>query len=427
MSKFSNLGNDLYSGERSIDFVGKFRTWLLISAVLMLIVALGVGIRGFNFGIEFTGGSDFRVAGVSNTEGYDSKARDAVAEASGVTGALSQVVGGDTVRVQTERMDEDSVRGVTAALSTAFEVPAQNVSSSVIGPSWGESVSRQALQALVVFLVLVSIVLALYFRTWKMSFAALVALAHDVILTVGVYALAGFEITPASAIGFLTILGYSLYDTVVVFDKVRENTDEAIATHRQTFAEAANLAVNQTLIRSINTTIVAILPVAAVLVVGIVLIGPGTLLDLSLSLFIGIALGNYSSLFIATPLLVWMRRNEPEMKQLQANVEERRRRLAAAGHPVDARGLPTGVRRRVPSWDQGSAPDPETGVAGAATAPSEDPEALGSTENVEGAEPVLATAARRTATGRPVHPSMLPQEEAPRRGRRRRGDRGDQA
>lgn len=418
MSTFSNLGNDLYSGKRSIDFVGKLRTWSIISAILMTIVVIGVGIRGFNMGIEFTGGSDFRVSGVANVESYDTKARAAVAEASGVEGALSQVVGGDTVRVQTERMDEDAVRGVTASLSQAFEVPAGNVSSSVIGPSWGESVSKQAIQALVVFLVLVSIVLALYFRTWKMSFAALVALAHDIILTVGVYSLAGFEITPASAIGFLTILGYSLYDTVVVFDKVRENTDEAIATHRQTFAEAANLAVNQTLIRSINTTVVAILPVAAVLVVGLILIGPGTLLDLSLSLFIGIALGNYSSLFIATPLYVWMRRNEPEMVELAENVAERKRRLAEAGHPVDARGLPTGIKRRVPSWDTGA--DAPGEAADATVAAGDAVDVSGGSNDAEMAG---AVAGRRTATGRPIHPSMLPPDEpSGRRGRRRKNE-----
>ncbi len=414
MSRFSELGNDLYSGERSIDFVGKLRLWAAISTVLMIIVALGVGIRGFNFGIEFTGGSDFRVAGVSNTDGYDTKARDAIAKASGVTGATAQVVGGDTVRIQTERMDEDAVRGVTAELASTFEVPATDIASSVVGPSWGESVSRQALQALLVFLVLVSIVLALYFRTWKMSFAALVALAHDMILTVGVYSLAGFEITPASAIGFLTILGYSLYDTVVVFDKVRENTDEALATHRQTFGEAANLAVNQTLIRSINTTIVAILPVAAVLVIGAVFIGPGTLLDLSLALFIGIAVGNYSSLFIATPLFVWMRSKEPEMQELAANVAERKRRLAAVGHPVDARGLPTGVQRRRPAWDTGF-------IATGETAADEPSGERGQSDDESGLEP--AAAGRRTATGRLIHPSMLaPEEPTTRRARRRKSE-----
>ncbi len=397
MSRFSDLGNDLYSGKRSIDFVGRLRVWMAGSVVILLAVILGVSLRGFNFGIEFTGGSDFRVAGVSDTAGYDSRARDAVAQASGVQGAAVQLVGDNTVRVQTERMSEDSVRQVTSALSSAFGVPAGNIASAVVGPSWGESVSQQAVRALIVFLALVSLVLAVYFRTWKMSFSALVALLHDIVITVGVYSLAGFEITPASAIGFLTILGYSLYDTVVVFDKVRENTAESMVTNRLTYAEASNLAVNQTLIRSVNTSVVALLPVAAVLVMGVTVIGPGTLLDLSLALFIGIAVGTYSSIFIATPLLVWLRRREPEIQELQTRVEQRRERLAAAGHPVDARGLPTNIAPApvpVPS----SAP----GTAGLPVRAAQPGETL-------------------TATGRPVHPSMLVQpEDKPRRLRRRK-------
>ena len=180
--------------------------------------------------------------------------------------------------------------------------------------------SQQAIRGLVVFLILVTIVMALYFRTWKMAVAGLVALLHDLVITVGIYALFGFEITPSSMIGFLTILGYSLYDTVVVFDKVRENTAEAFRTKRMTYSAAANLAVNQTLVRSINTTVVALLPIAAVLFVGFTLLGPGTLLDLSLALFIGIAVGAYSSIFIATPLLVDLRRNEPAVRELDKYV-----------------------------------------------------------------------------------------------------------
>jgi preprotein translocase subunit SecF len=185
-----------------------------------------------------------------------------------------------------------------------------------VGPSWGKSVSQQALRALGVFLVLVSLVMALYFRTWKMAVAGLVALLHDLFITVGIYALAGFEVSPATMIGFLTILGYSLYDTVVVFDKVRENTTEARGNGRMSYSQAANLAVNQTLVRSINTTVVALLPIAAILVIGFLFLGPGTLLDLALALFIGIAVGAYSSIFIATPLLVHMRNGEPEMVEL---------------------------------------------------------------------------------------------------------------
>ena len=178
--------------------------------------------------------------------------------------------------------------------------------------------------------------MALYFRTWKMAVSGLVALLHDLVITVGIYALFGFEITPSSMIGFLTILGYSLYDTVVVFDKVRENTAEAFRTKRMTYSAAANLAVNQTLVRSINTTVVALLPIAAVLVVGFTLLGPGTLLDLSLALFIGIAVGAYSSIFIATPLLVDLRRNEPAVRELDAYVA----RHGAKQGPTAPHGAP---------------------------------------------------------------------------------------
>ena len=223
-------------------------------------------------------------------------------------------LGTSTVRVQTEKLSADETEAGKAKLAKAFGVPEESITSSFVGASWGSSVSDKARNALVVFLILVSLVLAAYFRTWKMSLAALIALVHDLVITVGIYALAGFEITPASVIGFLTILGYSLYDTVVVFDKVRENTSEAVANGRMSYSQAANLAVNQTLVRSINTSVVALLPVAAILVVGFTVLGPGTLLDLSLALFVGIAVGTYSSIFIATPILADLREREPAMQ-----------------------------------------------------------------------------------------------------------------
>ena len=214
-------------------------------------------------------------------------------------------------------------------LAEAYDVDAEDISSSFIGPAWGQDVSQRSLLALGVFLVLVGAVISLYFRTWKMAVAALVALLHDVVITVGIYALIGLEVTPATVIGFLTILGYSLYDTVVVFDKVRENTDEAQETQAATFREAANLAVNQTLVRSINTSVVALLPVGAILFVGALLLGAGTLLDLSLALFIGIAFGTYSSIFIATPLLVQLREKEPAIVKLEKKVLAKRAERAA--------------------------------------------------------------------------------------------------
>ena len=306
MPNFAAIGNDLYTGKRSIDFIGRQKTWYAISGVLIVLALVGIFARGLNFGIEFRGGSEYRISGVSDTSSYEDKAQAAVAQA-GISGnVVSTVIGGSTVRVQTEAAG-DKNDPAKAALAQTFGVGVGNVSASLIGPSWGASVSQKAIQALIVFLILVALVMAVYFRTWKMAVAGLVALLHDLVITVGIYALFGFEITPSSMIGFLTILGYSLYDTVVVFDKVRENTAEAFLTRRVTYTQAANLAVNQTLVRSINTTVVALLPIAAILVVGFTLLGPGTLLDLSLALFVGIAVGAYSSIFIATPLLVDLR------------------------------------------------------------------------------------------------------------------------
>ncbi|MGZ4613842.1 MAG: protein translocase subunit SecF, partial [Kineosporiaceae bacterium] len=284
-----------------------------IAAVAVLISLLSLGIRGLNEGIQFKGGSQFTVSNVANPE--TQPAEDAVASVvPGSPPALVSVVGGDSVQVQTGQLTVQQVTGVKEALATAYHVPDTEVSSTFVGPSWGADVTHKAVVSLIVFLVLVALVITLYFRTWTMAVAALVALLHDLIITAGIYSLIGLEVTPESVIGFLTILGYSLYDTVVVFDKVRENTEHITATTKRTYAEAANLAVNQTLVRSINTSVVALLPVGAILFIGAFLLGAGTLKDISLALFVGIAAGTYSSIFIATPLLVQLRMQEPEMK-----------------------------------------------------------------------------------------------------------------
>ena len=340
MLNFAQVGNDLYTGKRSIDFIGRQKTWYALSGVLVILALIGIFARGLNFGIEFSGGSEFRVQGVSNSQDYEQKAQSAIGEAGIGGNVVATVVGQDTVRVQTEAASERTEEARTA-LAQTFGVQEGAVSASLIGPSWGETVSQQAIRGLIVFLVLVTLVMALYFRTWKMAVAGLVALLHDLVITVGIYALFGFEITPSSMIGFLTILGYSLYDTVVVFDKVRENTAQAFATKRMTYRQAANLAVNQTLVRSINTTVVALLPIAAVLFVGFTLLGPGTLLDLSLALFIGISVGAYSSIFIATPLLVDLRRKEKAVVDLDRYIARHGSkgtdRAALAGISADAR------------------------------------------------------------------------------------------
>jgi preprotein translocase subunit SecF len=391
MSRFSQFGNDLYSGRRSFDIVGRRRFWYAVSAVLVVVSLLGIFGRGLNFGIEFSGGTELRVLGVSQMEGYEQRAGDVVDE--NVPGGTTTVtrIGDDTVRVQTGEMEAGQAEDLRSTLAEEFSVPVESVTSSLVGPSWGESVTQRALIALVVFLLLVTVVLTLYFRTWKMAAAALVALVHDVLFTVGVYALLGIEVSPASVIGFLTILGYSIYDTIVVFDKVRENTEHALDTHRATYGEAANQAVNQTFIRSINTSVVALLPVLVILVVGLTVIGPGTLVDLAWALFIGIAVGTFSSIFIATPLLVQLREREPAIRKHDATVARRRargearaeRRAAGAAEPV---GAPVDPVPGDAAQDEGERETADVGTAPAA-APRPAP-----------------TTGSAPAQGRPLHP-----------------------
>src|SRR3954452_18160165 len=317
----------------------------------MALSLLGLATHGLHEGIEFKGGSEFRISSVKDTSTL--LAQDAVGKArGGGETPLVSVVGSNDIRVQTGTLDLKQVDTVRAELAQAYGVADSQVTSSFVGPSWGKDVSNKAIVSLVVFLVLVSLVIALYFRTWTMAVAAIVALLHDMLLTVGIYALIGFEVTPESVIGFLTILGYSLYDTVVVFDKVRENTEHITSSTRRTYAEAANLAVNQTLVRSINTSVVALLPVGAILFIGALLLGAGTLKDLALALFVGIAAGTYSSIFIATPLLVELRSRQPEMKAQEQRVLKRRRdEKVRAVEPVMA-----GVGAAEPVLDGGAAP-----------------------------------------------------------------------
>ncbi|TQL60383.1 protein translocase subunit secF [Oryzihumus leptocrescens] len=338
MTSFAQFGNDLYTGKRSIDFVGRQKTWYAISGVILVLALVGIFARGLNLGLEFRGGSELRVSGVSTTQGYEAKAKDALGGLNQGADVVVTKLGSDSVRVQTEKLSDTQTEDARANLAKAFGVDENKISASFIGASWGASVSQKAITALIWFLVLVALTMALYFRTWKMSAAGLIALVHDLVITVGIYALFGFEITPASMIGFLTILGYSLYDTVVVFDKVRENTGQAVANGRMSYSQAANRAVNQTLVRSINTSVVALLPVAAILVIGSVLLGPGVLVDLSLALFVGIAAGTYSSIFIATPLLADLREREPAMKDLA----KRAKRYQAARTRDEARAEEAG-------------------------------------------------------------------------------------
>jgi preprotein translocase subunit SecF len=310
MSKLSEMGNNLYSGRVSIDIVGRRKLWYAIALVLVVLAIVAPVARGgFNFGIEFRGGSEFRIDGVGSTS--QQIARDAVTSVEPESQPIVTSIGVDSVRIQTEQLDDVTTEEIRIALASAYGVESGAVTSSFIGANWGADVTSKALNGLIVFLILVSVLMALYFRTFKMSVAALAALAHDIVITAGIYALTGFEVTPAAVIGLLTILGYSLYDTVVVFDKVRENTLDVEFSETTTFASQVNLAVNQTLVRSVNTSVVAVLPVASILFIGAFILGVGTLRDIALALFIGIIFGTYSSIFIASPVYVHLREKEP--------------------------------------------------------------------------------------------------------------------
>jgi len=324
MASMNEFGNNLYTGKTSFPFVGKRRLWFIIAIVLVVAAALVPLIRPVQFSIEFTGGSQFTVVAPASTD--QTKATEAVQSVVPESTAKVAIIGDTDVRVQTSQMSAEDTLAVSQALAEAYDVDPDEVGSSFIGPQWGESVTRQSLWGLGIFLALTFLILAIYFRTWKMSAAAIIGLLDVLVITIGVYALAGFEISPAAVIGFLTILAYSLYDTTVVFDKVRENTSADGENSARTFGESVNLAVNQTLVRSINTSIVAALPVGAILFIGAFWLGAETLTDISLSIFVGILVATYSTLFVAAPLYSLFRENEPQIVESDRRVRELRAR-----------------------------------------------------------------------------------------------------
>ena len=319
MAKLSGLGGRLYRGESSFDFIGKRKMWYSFSGLLILASAATLFTQGLHLGIEFKGGSSFTVTSPAASV---ASAESAVIEAGITSQIIVQKIGNDKVRVQTEALTAVQQTSVEDKLASKFGVSVDSIDSQIIGPSWGAEITRKALYGLFGFLIVVMLYLAMAFES-KMAIAAIIAVIHDVFITVGIYALVGFEVTPATVIGFLTILGYSLYDTVVVFDKVRENTRGIASSGKSTYSQAANLAVNQTLVRSFNTSLIALLPVGSILFVGAGLLGAGTLKDLSLALFIGLATGTYSSIFIATPILAALREREPAMQALAKRVGNR--------------------------------------------------------------------------------------------------------
>jgi preprotein translocase subunit SecF len=321
MSWIGNIAGRLYRGEVSFDFVGRRRLWYTISGLILVISLAALFGRGLNESVDFKGGSVFLFKAPAASQ---AQIRATVAAAGGGPDTVIQTVGlgsHASWQVQTAKLSfPEQVKVQNAIAADLHPVGgAKAISSTFIGPTWGSQISQKALEALIAFLVVIVIYLSIAFE-WKMATAALVALAHDIVITIGVYALAGFQVSPATVIGLLTILGYSLYDTVVVFDKVRENTAGLLGTSRTTYSQAANLALNQTLVRSINTSVIALLPVAAILVTGITLLGPGELEDLALVLFVGMLSGTYSSICIATPVLAALKEREPQYKALAKRV-----------------------------------------------------------------------------------------------------------
>ncbi|WP_136520060.1 MULTISPECIES: protein translocase subunit SecF [Cellulomonas] len=358
-SGFAQWGNDLYTGRRSYDVVGRRRRFYLVSGVLVLLSLVLLVRPGLNPGIDFRGGSQFTVSDVRDQD--QELAVETVQSVSPDEVPRVTNVGASSLRIQTSQLAEGEVAEVSEALATAFDVPAEDVTSEFIGPSWGQDVSEKALTGLGVFLVLVMLTMTFYFRNWRMAAAAIIALFHDLILTVGIYAAVGWEVTPATVIGFLTILAYSIYDTVVVFDKVRENTTDTLDQTRFTYAERANLALNQTLVRSINTSVVALLPVLSILVVGAFILGAGTLRDIALSLFVGMLVGTYSSIFLATPIEVSLREREPRVRRHTDKVLAQRAGTATTdggeGEPALA-GAPRATAALRPGAHQGQAAQP---------------------------------------------------------------------
>jgi preprotein translocase subunit SecF len=376
MSRLGNVGGRLYRGEVSIDFVGRRKMFYLISGLILVISIVALLVRGLSYSVDFKGGSTFQFSAPAASS---AKVAATVVAAGGGPNPTVEVIHppGKPPLWYVQTIQLKSGQGssfgqgnrVQDAIAKEFGIPAAQVSRSFVGPTWGGQISKKALEALIAFLIVIVIYLSIAFEA-RMATAALVALIHDIVITVGVYALTGFQVSPATVIGLLTILGYSLYDTVVVFDKVRENTAGLLGTRKSTYSYAANLALNQTLVRSINTSLTALLPVAAILVVGVGLLGNGELKDLSLVLFIGMLSGTYSSICIATPVLADLKEREPQYKQLAKQVALRaaggrsklRKTRATAGAP-SSRASRTGGTNTLPASDE-AAPD-ELGFDGA--------------------------------------------------------------
>ncbi|MGX1636525.1 protein translocase subunit SecF [Streptomyces albidoflavus] len=338
MSRLGNLGAKLYRGEVGYDFVGKRKFWYAVSILITITAIAGLAVRGLSMGIEFQGGAVFTTPKTS----VSAPQAETIAEDAAGHDALVQELGNGGLRIQISNVDTEKSDEIRDTLSRELDVAADDINADLVGPSWGSQIANKAWTGLGVFMILVVIYLAIAFE-WRMALAALIALIHDITITVGVYALVGFEVTVGTVIGLLTILGYSLYDTVVVFDSLKESSKDATKQTRWTYSEIANRSINATLVRSINTTAVALLPVGALLFIGGGFLGAGMLNDISLSLFVGLAAGAYSSIFIATPLVADFKETEPQMKALKRRVLAKRAQSGDEGEPQPAGATAAGT------------------------------------------------------------------------------------
>ncbi|MEV6008471.1 protein translocase subunit SecF [Streptomyces sp. NPDC051976] len=334
MSKFSNLGHRLHRGEIAYDFVGKRKLWYGVSLLITVAAIVGLAVNGLKLGIEFSGGAVFTTPKTSISV---SAAHDKIAGDTAGHDATIQKLGNGSLRIQVSDISTDVSKQVQKNIGKDLGIASTKIDAEIVGPSWGKEISQKALEGLIIFLVLVVAYLAIAFE-WRMAVAALVALLHDLTITTGVYAIVGFEVTPGTVIGLLTILGYSLYDTVVVFDGLKEASKDITKKNRFTYSEVANRSLNATLVRSINTTVVALLPVGALLFIGGGILGAGMLNDIALALFVGLTAGAYSSIFIATPIVADLKEREPQMKALRRRVLAKRAADAKRAAEAEARG-----------------------------------------------------------------------------------------
>ncbi|MFC9424933.1 protein translocase subunit SecF [Streptomyces sp. NPDC056987] len=355
MSRLGDLGARLYRGEVGYDFIGKRKIWYGISILITITAIAALAVRGLNMGIEFKGGAVFTIPSTSVSE---VQAREDAQAASGHA-AIVQKLGNGGMRIQVTELDTKQADAVKVQLAKDLKVDEAKINADLVGPSWGATIANKAWMGLGIFMVLVVIYLAIAFE-WRMAVAALIALIHDLTITVGVYTLVGFEVTPGTVIGLLTILGYSLYDTVVVFDSLKEGANGITKQSRWTYSEIANRSINSTLVRSINTTVVALLPVGALLFIGGGFLGAGMLNDISLSLFVGLAAGAYSSIFIATPLVADLKERDPQIKALKKRVLAKRAAAAAKGE----------LNGSSADGDDTADDGPQDGAPGAAPAPA---------------------------------------------------------